>query len=222
MGFKFLRQAALTYSQLRYDSLLNFLVMLLEPGFQKMKFYLILPTVFKGGYKKTRCIIDCSETYIDRPKSLYAQSSNWPDYKKHNTLRFKTAIAPSGYSMLVSYSYGGNASDKFICQDSGFYNLLEFGDEVVADRGFQFRKDLHRYCKLSIPPGARVKSQMTAAECRKTKEVAYLRIDVERAISRIKTFRILTNTLPLSMLPHADDVIRTCAATSNIQPPFIK
>ena len=93
----------------------------------------------------------------------------------------------------------------------------------MADRGFQIRDDLlHFYCTLYVPPGARVKSQMTERECKKTKEIANLRIHVERAINRIKTFRILKNTLPLTVLPFADDIMRTCAAICNIQPPLIK
>ena len=81
---------------------------------------------------------------------------------------------------------------------------------------------LHYYCTLAIPPGARTKSQMTTGECRKTKEVANLRIHVERAINRLKTFRILKNTFPLNMLPLANDIVRLCAAICNIQPPLIK
>ena len=182
-----------------------------------------LPNIFKGAYRNTRCIIDCSEIYIERPKSLNVQASTWSDYKKHNTFKFLIAIAPSGYITYISDCYGGRATDQFICQNSGFYNLLEYGDEVMADRGFQIKEDLlHHYCSLSIPPGARVKSQMTAAECKKTKEVANLGIHVERAINRMKTFRILKNTFPLTMLPHADDIIRTCAALCNIQPPLIR
>eukprot|EP00112_Aurelia_sp_Birch-Aquarium-sp1_P004893 Seg1553.3 transcript_id=Seg1553.3/GoldUCD/mRNA.D3Y31 product="hypothetical protein" protein_id=Seg1553.3/GoldUCD/D3Y31 len=182
-----------------------------------------LPSIFKGAYRNSRCIIDCSEMYIERPKSLNAQASTWSDYKKHNTFKFLISIAPSGYITYISDCYGGRATDQFICQNSGFYNLLEYGDEVMADRGFQIKEDLlHHYCSLSIPPGARGKSQMTAAECKKTKEVANLRIHVERAINRLKTFRILKNIFPMTMLPLADDIIRTCAALCNIQPPLIR
>ncbi len=87
------------------------------------------------------------------------------------------AIAPSGYITYVSKCYGGRASDQFICQDSGFYKLLEYGDELMADTGFQIQEDLHYYyCKLSILSGARIKAQMTKKECAETKEVASLRI----------------------------------------------
>ena len=67
---------------------------------------------------------------------------------------------------------------------------------VMADRGFQIKEDLlHYHCCLYVPPGARVKPQMTAIECKHTKEVASLRIHVERAIFRKKTFQLLKNTL---------------------------
>ena len=182
-----------------------------------------LPSFFKGRNKKVRCIIDCTEIYIERPKSLDVQATTWSDYKKHNTFKFLVAVSPAGYIMFLSDCFGGRATDQFICQESGFYNFLEQGDIVMADRGFQIREDLlHYYCTLAIPPGARTKSQMTTGECRKTKEVANLRIHVERAINRLKTFRILKNTFPLTMLPLANDIVRLCAAICNIQPPLIK
>ncbi len=125
--------------------------------------------------------------------------------------------------MFLSDAWGGRASDRFICQESGFYNLLERDDEVMADRGFQIQEDLlHYYCKLTVPPGARLKSQITKSECEKTKEVANVRIHVERAINRLKKFRILKNTLPITLLPLVDDIITTCGALCNIQPPLIR
>ena len=89
-------------------------------------------------------------------------------------------ITPSGYISFLSDCYGGRSSDKFITADSGLYDLLERDDEVMADRGFQIREELMlRFCSLSVPPGARVKSKMTMSECKKTKDVANLRIHVE-------------------------------------------
>ncbi|XP_065654622.1 uncharacterized protein LOC136081249 [Hydra vulgaris] len=150
-------------------------------------------------------------------------SVTWFDYKHHNTVKVLIGISPNGYITFQSKCYGGRASDKFITSDSGFYNLLERGDEVMADRGFQIRGELlFRYCSLSVPPGARVKSQMTATECKKTTDVANLRIHIEKAINRIKTFRILKNVLPISMLHHMDDIILSYAALCNLKPALIK
>ena len=58
----------------------------------------------------------------------------------------------------------------------------------MADWEIQEDLLLH-FCGLVVPPGARVKSQMTKSKVKKTKEVANLRIHVERAISRIKCFQ---------------------------------
>ena len=152
-----------------------------------------LPKTFiKSGHSKCRVILDCTEIFIERSKSLHSQAVTWSDYKHHNTIKALISISPSGYITFISSAYGGRASDKCITNDSGFYDLLERDDEVMADRGFQIKEDLLlRFCSLCVPPGARVKSQMTANECKKTKHVANLRIHVERAINRIKTFRIL-------------------------------
>lgn len=181
-----------------------------------------LPAMFKRHHQKLRCIIDCSEVYIERPKSLDVQAVTWSDYKKHNTFKFLIGISPTGYIMFLSDCYGGRSTDQFICRDSGFYDNLEYGDEIMADRGFQIQEDLlHHYCSLSIPPGARVKSQMKTGECKKTKEVVNLRIHVERAINRLKSYHILKNIFPLTMIPLADNILRTCAALCNIQPPLL-
>ena len=189
----------------------------------KETIYTNLPSGFQAKNSKTRCIIDCTELYITRPKSIDNQASSWSDYKKHNTVKFLVVIAPNGFVMYISDCYGGRTSDRHICQDSAFYNFLERGDEVMADRGFQIKEDLlYHYCSLSIPPGARAKDQMTPGECKKTKDVANLRIHVERAINRIKDFKLLKNTMPLTVVPLVDDIVRTCSALCNMQTLLIK
>lgn len=183
-----------------------------------------LPESFiKSKHTKCRVILDCTEVFIERAKSLHNQAVTWSDYKHHNTVKVLIGIAPNGYITFLSKCYGGRASDKFITSDSGFYDLLERDDEVMADRGFQIKEELLlRYCSLSVPPGARVKSQMTASECKLTSNVANLRIHVERAINRIKTYRILKNVLPISMLHHMDDIVLSCAALCNLKPVLIR
>ena len=147
-----------------------------------------LPDVYKkAGHHRLRCIIDCTEIFIERPKSLNTQAQTWSDYKSHNTIKFLIGIAPFGFITFVSECYTGRASDKFICADSGFYDLLERDDEIMADRGFQIKEELLlRFCSLTVPPGARTKTQMTSSECSKTKHIANWRIHVERAINELK------------------------------------
>ena len=63
-----------------------------------------MPEMFKKkGYGNVRCIIDCSEVFIQRSKSLYVQAVTWSDYKHHNTLKFLIGISPAGYITYLSY-----------------------------------------------------------------------------------------------------------------------
>ncbi|CAC5412803.1 unnamed protein product [Mytilus coruscus] len=120
-------------------------------------------------------------------------------------------------------AYGGRASGRFIVMDSRFLNLIDPTDEVMADRSFPIQSDLvMRQAKLIIPPPGHGSEQMTKENVLKTKAVANVRIHVERAISRIKCFKILKNTLPITLVPLANEIFTICSAVSNLQPPLVK
>ena len=55
-----------------------------------------------------------------------------------------------------------------------------------------------------------------------SRRLARVRIHVERMMERLKNFRILAGILPLSLVPHADNILMICAAISNLQPRLIK
>ncbi|XP_066263269.1 uncharacterized protein [Branchiostoma lanceolatum] len=182
-----------------------------------------LPPQFKKKCSKIRCIIDCTEIFIERPRSLDLQAATWSDYKKHNTMKVLVGITPNGHISFLSKAYGGRASDVFITRNSGFLELVEPNDIIMADRGFPIQEDLmRRNASLEMPPAAQGKRQMTRSKVQKTKTVANLRIHVERAINRLKVFKILEGTFPITLMPAADDIIRVCAALVNLQPDLIK
>jgi len=41
--------------------------------------------------------IDCTEVFIEKPTSPYAQRATWSEYKEHNTIKALVGITPSGY-----------------------------------------------------------------------------------------------------------------------------
>ena len=54
-----------------------------------------LPPVFKELYPNCRCIIDCSEIFIETPHNFSARSATYSNYKKHNTVKFLVGITPN-------------------------------------------------------------------------------------------------------------------------------
>jgi hypothetical protein len=182
----------------------------LPPSFQNRKF------------SDVRHIVDCSEVFLEKPSNLNIAAITWSDYKHHNTGKFLVSINPSGMINFVSECWGGRASDKIITNQSGFLDMIEPYDSVLADRGFPIREELTlKRATLLIPPGRRGVSQMSAADVQLTKSIANRRIYVEQAIRRIKYFRILKYEIPIFLMHHLDDIVKTIAGICNLYPPLL-
>ena len=93
----------------------------------------------------------------------------------------------------------------------------------MADRGFTIAEDLllHR-ADLFIPPGKRGQEQFRKADVQKTNTIANLRIFVEQAIRRLKTFRTIKNELPISLIGNLDSIVIVCATLRNLYKPLGK
>ena len=131
------------------------------------------------------------------------------------------AITPNGAISYVSPTYGGRASDIFIVKDSGFLDILQPSDEVMADRGFKIKEELMmKICSLCIPPSKAASMQMLPGDVKKTSSIANVRIYVEQAIERMKNFNILKHELPITLLSLSDGIIRVCCALCNLLPPL--
>ena len=182
------------------------------------------PSSFKkAGYSDTTCIIDCAETFMQRPSNLKTRGETYSNYKSHNTVKYLVGIAPHGHIMFISRAYGGRASDKFIVDNSGFLDYLRPNDEIMADRGFTIQDLLFpRKVKLNIPAFTKGRDQLTEREVTVTRRIASVRIHVERAIRRLKVFKILAGTLPVATLKNVDDILIVCAALVNLRPALVR
>ena len=189
-----------------------------------------LPACFKPTYGRAICIIDCSEIFIQHPTSLTARAQTYSNYKSHNTVKFLIAIGPTGAIIFVSKCWGGRASDKHITVNSGFLNKLMHGDLVLADRGFDITETLACHgATLAIPPFTKGKPQLSAQEVETARKLSRVRIHVEHAIGRLKCFKLLQSTLPISLIKKPDDkecclidkTLFVCAALCNLQPPLV-
>ena len=143
-------------------------------------------------------------------------------YKHHNTWKVLVGITPNGQVSYLSHLWGGRVSDKQITRESGVLDLLEAGDNVMVDRGFDISNIVPDRVTVNMPPFLAGRDQMTAAETEETMSIVSVRIHVERAIGRMKTYHILDGTLPNTLSPYATQIVTVCGLLTNFLPPLLK
>jgi hypothetical protein len=183
---------------------------------------LLMPGCFKLTYPKTRVIIDWTEIFIEMSTSCRSQSITFSSYKNHNTAKDLIGISPNGYPSFVSSLYAGRTSNKKITHDCGILKLLEPGDELMADRGFDIEANMPNRMSLNIPPFLNGQPQLSAEDEMKTRKIASVRVHVERAIARIKTYRILHQVVPLTLAENLEHIWSVCSYLTLFLPPIIK
>ena len=149
-------------------------------------------------------------------------SSRFSTYKHHTTAKFLVGICPSGAQCFVSGAWGGRASDQKITRESGLLEQLHPGQQVMADRGFTIESMLQeRGNNLVIPSFLGTdRSQLSASEVTRTSRIAKARIHVERAIERVKEFRILQGEVDVALVHVLEQIFQVCAYLTNSQQPI--
>lgn len=181
-----------------------------------------MPKQFRSAYPNTRVILDATEIYIEQPHLPELQQITFSNYKNNNTFKGLVGISPDGVITFVSSLFSGSISDKALTRKSGVLDLLEEGDSVMADRGFDIEEDLLLIgATLNMPPFLRGKSQLSEEELVQTRRIASLRIHVERAMERIKNFHIFDKCLPVSLTDIAERIFFVCCVLSNFQQPLV-
>ncbi|XP_077521521.1 uncharacterized protein LOC144132754 isoform X1 [Amblyomma americanum] len=185
---------------------------------------LSLPAPFKENYPNCTLIIDCTEVRTETPSNPDCQHMLYSHYKGGYTLKFLIGIIPNGMISFISRVYGGRHTDSFITQDSGFLQLLKPGDLVLSDKGFpSIRTTVEgKGAVLLMPPFNSGVGQLSEQAMEQTYKIASVRIHVERVIQRLKIYHVLSNRIPLSLVPHMNKVVSVCAALVNMQAPIIK
>lgn len=109
----------------------------------------------------------------------------------------------------MSKAYGGRCSDAYITVDSGFLDLVQPGDVVMADKGFPgIKSGLEQVqAVLVMPPFLQNSDQFSEREVTETYNIAQVRIHVERLIQRIKwCYNILNTRVPTELISAMSDV----------------
>ena len=165
------------------------------------------------------CIIDCTEVFIERPTILNASAQIFSNYKSRNTIKYLVGITPSVAVSFLSASWDGRASDKGITLKSGFLEKVTFGDWVLADRVFLIEEELAtRGAVLRIPAFTRGKAQMSVKDVDMSRQIAHVRIHVERVIGQLKKFLMLNSVIPICQVELTDDFMIAISGTVSLSP----
>ena len=119
--------------------------------------------------------------------------------------------------------YPGRISDKEIVQRSVFSQLIEQGDQYLADKRFEIHELIAlRGGSLYIPPKRfSTSDQFTEGQCVETMSIANVRIHVQRGIKRIKSWNVFNQVLPLSSFGSINQIWTVGALLVNFQNPII-
>ncbi|XP_077518254.1 uncharacterized protein LOC144128595 [Amblyomma americanum] len=174
-------------------------------------------------YPTTRVILDATEIKCEVPFSLSLQSSSYSTYKTSNTFKGHIGVSPNCLVSFVSELYTGSISDREAIVKSDFLNLkFDKNDSVMADKGLLIEDLLaSKNVKLDIPPFLH-RNALSEQQVRETKEIASLRIHVERRIRRVKSFHIFDRPIPLTLAPIINQIWTVAAILTNFQSPLGK
>ena len=148
-------------------------------------------------------------------------AETWSDCKHHNTWKLLVRVTPNGQVSFLSDLWGGRVSDKQITRESGVLALLDSGDNIMVDHGFDKRDILPDAIMINMLPFLAGRDQLTVAERQEIMTTASVRIHLERAIGHIKTYHILDGCLPNTLSPYTTQMATVCGLLTNFLPPLL-
>ena len=123
-------------------------------------------------YATTRIIFDCT---------LYSRT-----FLNPSPVRDMVRLQASQKLLVGVDHWGRLVSDKQITRESRILDLLQAGDNVMVDRGFDISIIVPAGVRVNMPPFLAGCDQMAAAETEETMNIASVRIHVKHAVGPIK------------------------------------
>lgn len=179
--------------------------------------------VYFSPFKNTRVVLDCTEITLERPGDLASRILTYSHYKKNYTAKVLVGCAPSGMITFVGTAFGGRTSDSFLTKESAILDqCMPYVDHVMVDKGFLIESlcDDARV-RMDRPPFLRKKRQMESSDALKNEQIARARVHVERAIQRLKAFKVLQQKFPTQLLPVLDHTVKLLAGLTNLSKPIL-
>lgn len=169
---------------------------------------------------KVVLVLDATELETVRVWQTDAAHALFSTYKHRPTANILIGITPGGAICYVSDMYGGRLSDCETVKQSGLLeDLRAEGFCVMADRGFNSIASLLNNDGIGYvaPPSKRKgEAQFTKDDAQLTKDVANIRIHVERAIGALKQWGICDTKFGSTSMDIVPMCFEVCAGLVNL------
>jgi len=163
-------------------------------------------------------VLDTTSIHIQRPYNYRQQGNTYSSYKGDCVVNILVGITGWGSVAYVSDAFEGAISDRALLDVSGLKDLLEPGDLILVDRGFNIQDMMDEIgVKVLHPPFLGKRKKLSREEVLLTRTIASSRVHVERAIRKIKCFHLLKR-ITNKMLPIVSQLFFVAACLTNFDP----
>ena len=189
-----------------------------------------MPLSFRKEYPNVRGILDGTELKSETPGNNIDAVSCYSTYKSHHTVKFLICCTHKWSVSFISKAFTGRATDVFTVRESGFLELVEKGDEYLADRGYINEEDFTELgANLYRPAYKENRDQLTGDETERSRIIANERIHIERVIGNLKKkFMVLRGLIKIKhFCADANDnafihkIFAVCCCLMNAQPTIV-
>lgn len=184
----------------------------------------------RQGSGSVALVLDASELAIHNSWQTDVNWVRYSSYKGTQTAKILIGTTPAGAIAYVGEAYPGRMTDCEVVKKDRLVKklseagLADNGVQLMADRGFNsispllVKEGIH----FVAPPWKRRKEQQfQRGDMEATREVANLRIHVERAIGAMKKWRIVEHKFNHKQYDHITMCFRVVAGLVNLmQQPF--
>ncbi|XP_041795398.1 uncharacterized protein LOC121608256 [Chelmon rostratus] len=178
----------------------------------------LMPQFFRMTFPKTRVVLD----FIEVPIQMATCRMNASHHRESPTVKSLVGITPSGSVSFVSSVYAASISDRDIVLKSGVLNLLEPGDEVMADKSFEVEDVLDVIgVRFVIPTSSRPNRQFNQDNTAHARHISHLKIHIEKVLSRVTEYHIF-DSVPAALCGSVNQLLTVCALLTNFQGSLLK
>ena len=177
---------------------------------------------------KVKLVIDATELPCQSSSVLSIARCFYSKYKKGHTVKFLVGVTAHGTIVFVSEGYPGKISDFEITELCGVLDLLEPGDLLLADRGFNV-VDLAAKKACGVLVGKthargekdKMAGKYTTDQLLQMERYSNVRIHVERAMRSIKRMRFLGTVIRHDCKHLIGPIVGVAAMLSNYGMPLM-